>query len=125
MISLVENGEGVFELEPHDDTLVVIPAVNLSESECDRIEQAAKDLFELLNSSAYMNVVLDFHKTDFYGSSALAFFVKLWKWARHHRCRLAFCNLSEHEKEILQVAHLDQLWPICESKNEALRTVQE
>jgi anti-anti-sigma regulatory factor len=68
---------------------------------------------------------LDFCKTDFYGSTALAFFVKLWKWSRKRDGRLVFCNLSEHEKEILEVAHLDQLWPICQTKSEALQAVQE
>jgi hypothetical protein len=55
----------------------------------------------------------------------LAFFVKLWKWVGNRNGRLVFCNLSEHEKEILEVAHLGQLWPICETKGEALQAVQE
>jgi anti-anti-sigma factor len=123
--ALVEKGEKIFEFEPHADTIVMVPVVNLGESDCERIEEAAKDIFEFLDRSAYRNIVLDFYKTDFYGSMALAFFVKLWKWARNRNGRLIFCNLSGHEKEILEVAHLDQLWPICDTKSEALRTVQE
>jgi anti-sigma B factor antagonist len=71
------------------------------------------------------HLILDFYRTDFYGSTALAFFVKLWKWVRRHNGFLAFCNLSDHEKEILQVAHLDHLWAIYETKGEALKAVQE
>jgi anti-anti-sigma factor len=123
--TLVEKGERIFEFEPHADTIVVVPVVNLRESDYERIEEAAKDIFEFLNRSSYKNVVLDFHKTDFYGSTALAFFVKLWKWAKQHNGRLIFCNLSEHEQEVLQVANLDQLWPICTTRKEALQAVQE
>ena len=125
MTTLVEKGERIFEFEPRDNTLVVVPVINLRESDCQQIEEAAADLFQLLDRSRYQNIVLDFYKTDFYGSMALAFFVKLWKWARNRNGRLIFCNLSGHEKEILEVAHLDQLWPICDTKSEALRTVQE
>jgi hypothetical protein len=32
-----------------------------------------------LNGTDIKNVVLDFHKTDYYGVTALGFFVKLWK----------------------------------------------
>jgi anti-anti-sigma factor len=107
--TLVEKGERIFEFESHADTIVMIPVVNLRESDYERIEEAAKDIFEFLDRGAYKNVVLDFHKTDFYGSTALAFFVKLWKWAKMRGGRLVFSNLSEHEQEVLQVANLDHL----------------
>ena len=92
--ALVEKGEKIFEFEHHGDTLVVIPAVDLRESDYERIEEAARDLVEFLDRAAYKNVFIDFLKTDFYGSTELAFLVKLWKWTRKRNGRLAFCNLS-------------------------------
>ena len=38
---------------------------------------------------------------------------------------MAFCNVSNHEKEILQITRLDHLWPICSSRSEALAAVKE
>jgi anti-anti-sigma factor len=125
MTTLVEKGERIFEFEPRDNTLVVVPVINLRESDCQQIEEAAADLFQLLDRSRYQNIVLDFYKTDFYGSMALSLFVKLWKWAKSRNGRLVCCNLSEHEQEILEVAHLDHLWPICETRSEALQAAQE
>jgi len=125
MTTLVEKGERIFEFELHDDTLVVVPVINLRESDYLKIEEAATDLFQLLDRSRYQNIVLDFYKTDFYGSTALSLFVKLWKWVRNRKGRLVCCNISEHEQEILEVAHLDLLWPICETRSEALRLVRE
>jgi anti-anti-sigma factor len=58
-------------------------------------------------------VVLDFSRTDFYGSTALASFVRLWKRASGHGGRMAFCCVSQHEREILAVTRLDSLWPVC------------
>lgn len=68
---------------------------------------------------------MDFHKTDYYGSTALGFFVKLLKWVRKRYGRMAFCNVSDHEQEILQVTNFDHSWPICSSRIEALKAVRE
>src|ERR1700739_399618 len=98
----IDKSERMFEFEPRGNTIVVAPIMNLRESDFERIEEAAGHVFEILDHGPYKNIVLDFCRTDFYGSTALAFFVKLWKWVKHHKGRLAFCNLSDHEKEILQ-----------------------
>ncbi len=115
---------GLFEVEREGDTIVVVPSVDLREMEYQRIEEGARGLLALLGGAGVKNVVVDFHKTDFYGSTALGFFVKLWKRARERGGRMAFCNVSAHEKDILQVTHLDRLWPICPSRAEALEAVK-
>jgi anti-anti-sigma factor len=114
---------GIFEIERMDDTITVVPSVDLREVHYQRIEQGASDILELLNGTGVKNVVLDFHKTDYYGSTALGFFVKLWKRVRQQNGRMAFCNVSDHEKEILRVTNLDRLWPIFSSRSEALEAL--
>lgn len=116
---------GIFQMEQEGDTIIVVPTVDLQELDYQRIEEEARKILDLLNGTGIKNVVLDFHKTDYYGSTALGFFLKLWKRVRRQNGRMAFCNGSEHEKEILQIAKLDHLWPICSSRTEALETVRE
>ncbi len=116
---------GIFEIEQQDDTIIVVPAADLRELEFQRIEAGAKEILDLLNGTGITHVVLDFHKTDYYGSTALGFFVKLWKRVRVRNGRMAFCNISDHEKEILQITELDHLWPICLSRSEALAAVKD
>jgi anti-anti-sigma factor len=99
--------------------------VDLPELDFQRIEEGAETILHLLDGPGIKNVVLDFHKTDYYGSTALGFFPKLWKRVRVRNGRMAFCNVSDHEKEILQVTKLDDLWPICSSRSEALEVVKE
>lgn len=36
---------------------------------------------------------------------------------------MAFCNLSDHEREILAITKLDSLWAICDSREETLQRV--
>jgi anti-anti-sigma factor len=116
---------GILEIEQEDDTLIVVPTVDLRELDYQRIEEGAGRILGLLNGSGIKNVVVDFHKTDYYGSTALGFFVKLWRRVRRRNGRMAFGNVSAHEKEILQITHLDHLWPICSSRIEALEAVRK
>jgi anti-anti-sigma factor len=127
------NGEGVvmvsssgaFGIEREGQTLIVTPRSDLRELDYLQIEEAAKAILNLVGNHTTKNVVLDFQKTDYYGSTALGFFVKLWKQVRDRNGRMAFCGVSDHEREILTVTNLDGLWPICKSREEALKAVEE
>ena len=115
---------GAFEIAVAGDTLVVTPRSDLRELGYQQIEVGGKAILDQLVNSPITNVVIDFHNTDYYGSTALGFFVKLWKRVRDRNGRMAFCCLSEHEREILAATRLDKLWSICSSREEALKAVQ-
>jgi anti-sigma B factor antagonist len=114
----------VFQIEREGQTLLVTVLTDLQELDYPKVEAGARDILHLLGNGTIKNVVLDFHKTDYYGSTALGFFVRLWKRVRDRGGRMAFCGVSDHEKEILKVTKLDGLWPIYLSREEALKAVQ-
>jgi anti-anti-sigma factor len=116
---------GLFHIERQGDTLIVTPQSDLRELEFERIEEAAREVLDRLDQKQARNIVLDFHLTDYYGTTALAFFTKLWKKTRTQQGRMALCHLSAHELDILHVTRLDSLWPVCASREEALRVVSE
>jgi anti-anti-sigma factor len=111
----------MFEIEREGATIIFTPAANLRELE--DMESNAREVVDLLSDLSIKNLVMDFHKTDYFGSSALAFFMKLWKTVKGRSGCMAFCNLSEHEQEILHVTKLDTLWTICASRAEAMKAV--
>jgi anti-anti-sigma factor len=113
-----------FEVKRADETLIVAPQQNLCELDWVEIDVGLGEVLDQLGKGTIRNVVLDFHKTDYYGSTALGYFLKLWKRVRESKGRLAFCCLSDHEREILKVAGLDRLWPVCASREEALQAVR-
>jgi anti-anti-sigma factor len=115
----------VFDKELRGTTLVVTPLENLRELEYARIEEAAEGVLQDLDACQIKHVVLDFRKTDFYGSTALGFFVKLWKRIRCAGGKMAFCNVSPHEREVLELTHLDRNWPVCNTLIEALAAVEK
>jgi anti-anti-sigma factor len=68
---------------------------------------------------------MDFSRTDYYGSTALAFFVNVWKAVRRHQGHMSFCSVSDHERQILSLTRLDTLWSICGTREEALEAVRK
>ncbi len=119
---MVENP--TFLLERDGDTLVVTPQADLSELEYQQIEGGAREVLSLLGEGEVRNVVLDFHRSQYFGSTALGFFVKLWKRVRERGGHMAFCNVSGRGREILEVTKLTGLWPTCASRADALREVR-
>ena len=112
----------VFEIEREGETIIVTPVVNLRELE--DVELKARAVVDVLSDLSIKNLVMDFQKTDYFGSTALALFVKFWKMVTDRNGCMAFCNLSEHEHEILNATKLDKLWPICDSRVEAMKAVE-
>jgi anti-anti-sigma factor len=115
----------IFQIEWQDDTIIVIPVRDLNEFEFERIEAGAGPVMRFLEDDHVKNVIVDFHRVDYFGSTALSFFFKIWKRVRTKNGQMALCNMSEHEKEILRVTMLDTLWRICASREDALQAVRK
>ena len=115
---------GLFDVERDGNVLLLIPKVDLRESNYQEIEAGAQGILDLVSAPEVKGVVLDFHRTDYYGSTALGFFLRLWKRVGSRGGRMAFCNLSPNESEILAVTRLDTLWPAFPSREEAVKAVR-
>ena len=66
----------MFEIEKKGDVVIVTPERDLREFEFGEIEDEGMQLLRLLESHDARSVVIDFSHTDYYGSTALSFFVK-------------------------------------------------
>lgn len=115
---------GTFEKEQQDQTLIITPVTDLRELDYQEIEIGEWNILHLLANSTIKNVVLDLHKTDYCGSTAMSFFVEILEKIRNRNGRMAICGVSDNEREILKATALEGLWPICSSREEALKVVQ-
>jgi anti-anti-sigma factor len=114
---------GIFDVEQSQETLIITPLKNLYELDYQEIQLGGRELLELLSTAPVKNVIMDFHKTEGFGSTALGFFVRLWKKVRQRNGSMAFCNLSDNEKEILQITKLDGLWNISSDLDQARKSI--
>lgn len=114
-----------FNIVRDGDTLIVSQTADLRESIFEAHHEATTGLLASLDEGTTRHVVWDFGNTQTVGSTALGFFVKLWKCVCERRGKMAFCNLSAYEKEILHVTKMDRLWPLCDTLEDAVRAVRE
>ncbi len=114
-----------FETERVGETLVMVPQDNLNELHIEQFQQVIGQVLEQIESHEVRHIVLDFNRTEYYGSSALGVFVKLWKHVRDADGNMAFCHVSPYEREILAVTRLDKLWTICTTREDALAAVRD
>ncbi len=114
----------LLRIEYEGDTLVLVPTRNMGEFEFQQIERESREMLAALHEGRARNVVIDCMETDFVGSTALGFFLKLWKRVCERGGRMALCNLSDHERDVLQATRLDTLWTLRDSRAEALAAVR-
>ncbi len=114
---------GAFELAVEGDTFVVTPVGDMSELAFQEVEAGGRQVMEFFERAKPRNVVVDLGRIDFTGSTALGLFIRLWKRVRTGQGQMAFCNVSDHQKEIFEVTNLSALWQFCDSREAALRAL--
>jgi anti-anti-sigma factor len=113
----------LFDLHQAGQTLIVVPRGDLGELLFHDIEAQAQPILTRLANGGAINVVVDLQAVHYSGSTALSFFLKLWKRVRDRDGRMALCNVSAGELAILRATGLDTLWPVYPSQTDAVRAV--
>jgi anti-anti-sigma factor len=115
----------LFEREWEGETVILTPQADLSELDYRRLQAQAKDLLSLVDGAPARNVVLDFGRTDYFGSTALGLLLVLLKNVRKRGGKMLLCNVSGRERELLRLTMLNRLWRIYPSREEALAVLDE
>jgi anti-anti-sigma factor len=116
---------GIFCIENLGATVVVTPQQDPDELTFDESgESELAEVFNRLDGGESISVVVDCHRIERCCSSGIAFFIKLLKNAERNGGQLAFCNVSEHLREVFEMLHLNTLWPTCGSLGDALAVVE-
>lgn len=114
----------LFEVEVTQPTLIVLPQENVCSLADERVQPELMRLQERLENPALRNVVIDFGRIEYFGSSMLEAMLKLWKQVHALGGRMAVCNVSEIGREVLQVGRFDTLWQVYDTREAALLGVQ-
>ena len=114
----------LFDVETEAGTMVVTPQASWFGVH-GAAESEAAALLQRLEAETPSRILLDLGQTRDCDSSALGFCTQLWKQVRGRGGRIALCNLSDSERQMLQVTKLDRLWPIYASRREALAALRK
>ena len=82
-------------------------------NELDEIRQQRRDI-------GFHKLIVDLAQAPFFGSSLLELIRVLWNDLTAEGGRLVLCNPSPVGREVLEVAKFDQVWPLVETRDEAL-----
>ena len=113
----------LFHVETENDTLVVTVRGNVGGFADSDIISEFDALLKTVQESGVRRIVIDLDNQPYFGSIILESLRRLWNLLQPENGRMALCGVSEFGVEVLQVARFDTLWPICNSRSEAMQAV--
>jgi len=85
------------------------------------LETIQNQLLEIAGEANPPRVILDMTATEFFGSSFIEVLFKVWKRLNSQPgAKFAICGLQEYCREVLEITHLDKLWPLFSNRAEAV-----
>ncbi len=110
----------VFHIERNGATLLVVPRCNISSLATEDVQPELQTVLALAASNDVKDVVIDLDEVPHFGSEMLGAIHMIWKRVRVDGGKLVVCNVSRVGREILRIAKFDLIWPIYETRSEAL-----
>ena len=83
------------------------------------VASVEKELLGLINGGTRL-LVLDLAALDYISSAGLRVLLVAAKALRAHQGRLVVCAVKRYVKEVLDMSGFSSVFPICESREEAL-----
>jgi anti-anti-sigma factor len=114
----------VFRVSTVDDVMVIELLGVVSSLADDSITRELDAVRQRLRTSGCRGIVIDFGQVAYFGSSMLEAIRALWNELSPNEGRLILCNASEVGREILQVAKFDHIWPLVETREQALKLLK-
>ena len=87
------------------------------------IKQLTGPLLRVAETAEPPIVVLDLSETTRFGTAFLASLVRMWKRLASRDGRLALAGLTPHCLEIIETTHLNEIWEIFETTDDAIRSM--
>jgi anti-anti-sigma factor len=113
----------LFDLQSEGQVLVLALLEDVTSLNEERLHSEMGRVLAQFEASQLKHVVLDLQRAGYFGSLMLWAMNSLWQRARSRGGSMAICNVSPLGREVLEISHLNRLWPICASRAEALAAI--
>ncbi len=100
--------------------LIVAPQGDCSSLEIDILHAELQEILEQIATNSVVGLVVDLERAPYFGSTMLGALIRLWRSMSLMRGRLALCNVSAAERDVLNATRLDQVWDIYPTRSAAL-----
>jgi len=102
---------------------VVVPGPSYDGLRYRELEEFGEALLSEASQASPPRFVIDMSGTDFIGSSFIELLVRAWKRIKNRNGTMALCAVHPFCREILRLARLDSIWPIYETRSDAVSGV--
>jgi len=121
--SVSQPQEDVFRIERHGPVAIIVPSQTVESWNWNIIEDAAEIVLRPLRDDPYPQVVIDLTHVSYFGSVFLALLLRMWKVVVGKGGQMVLAGASANTKELLAVTALDTIWPIYDTRDEAVRVL--
>ena len=116
--------DDVFTIERRGDLTVITATRELERIEFGLEEFVSELILKPLRRQESPLIVFDLSQVDYFGSMFLALLIRCWRLALSQGGTMALSGVNERSRELLRVTSLDMVWPIYQSRREAIEALQ-
>jgi anti-sigma B factor antagonist len=109
-----------FTFERHGDLTVITATEAIERIDFGLEEQVAEMILKPLRRQENPLIVFDLSRVDNFGSMFLALLIRCWRLALSQGGSMALSGVTDRTRELLRVTALDTVWPIYDTKREAM-----
>jgi anti-sigma B factor antagonist len=117
------SSDEMFTIERNGDLTIITATRSLETIEFGLEEQVADMVLRPLRGQENPLIVFDLSQADNFGSMFLALLIRCWKLAMSQGGTMALSGVTDRTRELLRVTALDMVWPMYESKREAMEAL--
>lgn len=114
----------VFTIERRGELTVITATEALEHIEFGLEETVSELILEPLKHQQQPSIVIDLSRVRYFGSMFLALLIRCWKLVISRGGSMALSGVDDRSRELLRVTSLDIVWPIYQSKREAIEALQ-
>lgn len=87
------------------------------------LDQVRDFVLEAAKAANPPKVVIDLSHTKFFGSSFIEVLFRVWNRINGAGGKFALAGLTSYCREVLEITHLDKLWPLLPNESEAVSAI--
>jgi anti-anti-sigma factor len=113
-----------FTIERRGDLTVITATEELERIEFGLEELVSDLILKPLRRQENPLIVFDLTRVDYFGSMFLALLIRCWKLVLAQGGTMALAGVNDRTRELLRVTALDTVWPMYQSRREAIDALQ-
>jgi anti-sigma B factor antagonist len=114
------SSENALTIERIGGVKVIVASKALERMDPSLVEGASALLLDQIRGAETPLVLFDLSRLGSFGSTFLALMIRCWKHASEKGGQMALCGVSPTVRDLLRVTSLDTVWPLYDTRPEAL-----